>query len=322
MIIRIVFAVLSMIFLFAAPASAQQSIGQAISAAMGEAMEDPRYEGVLKKYFLPLPDMSDPKLASSVNTPYPAVDKGTLLDQVIERGELRIGWIGIGIPWSQPGPDGDPIGLSIDFWEIVLDKMGAQYGTEIASRYVEYNSKIGNNDMYKWLASDDDRDCAALDLPSPDNCYDVIGGAYAINERRKGISAVTPAYYPLNLSAVRTPAPVKDSSVKLDTAEQVRAAAGKAGLDLVFAALPATGEENFLKGMMKKTGETFSIIIRDPKSNVLEFAQNTEANFVMGTNVRFAVTRTKTPQFCADCEVIPNMRKFDGVGFATYLPAK
>jgi len=303
-----------------APAFAQQSLNYAISAAMGEAMKDARYAAILEKYKLPMPDlMGNAKLASARNVPYPDAAPGSLLAQVLQRKEMRIGWIGVGIPWSQPGPDGEPIGLAIDFWDVVLDKLGEHYGTTVAPRYVEYNAETGNNDMFRWLASDDDRDCVALKLPSPDNCYDVIGGAYALNSRRKTVSALTPAYYPLNMSAVRTPTPVKDPSVPLGTAEEILAAAARPELGLVFAALPNTGESTFLKSVAKKTGGSFTEIPRDPKSNVLEFAEHTKANFVLGTNVRFAVTRNKTPQFCADCQIVPNLLVFDGVGFGTYL---
>lgn len=318
---RILFALVATLLLGSAPAFAQQSLGVAVAAAMGEAMKDPRYAEILGKYFLPVPDLAgDPKLASARMTPYPAVDAGSLLAQVLKRKQLRIGWIGVGIPWSQPGPDGRPIGLAIDFWVVVLDKLGAHYGTTIAAKYVEYDAQSGNNEMYRWLASDADPDCAALKLPSPENCYDVIGGAYAINSLRKTVSAVTPAYYPLNMSAVRTRAPVNDPTVRLDSAEAILAAAARPELKLVFAALPDTGESTFLRSVAKKTGETFTEMPRDPKSNVLEFAQNTTAHFVLGTNVRLAVTRQETPQFCADCKIIPNLLVFDGVGFATYLP--
>lgn len=300
------------------PAFAQESIGLAIAAAMGETIEDPRYIDVIEKYSLPIPVLSEnPLMATTKNTSYPEVEAGTLLDQVIQRKTLRIGYVGIGVPWSVTNPDGgDPTGLSIDFWKVALDKLSAQYNTEIKAEYVEFNSQIGNNNMYQWLASDNDKDCVNLDLPSPESCYDVIGGAYAINERRKKVSAMTPAYYPLNLSAVRTLTPL-NKDIPLDTAEEILAAAADIENGLIFATLPDTGESAFLKLVMEETGETFSIITRPPTSNVLEYAETTPAHFVIGTNVRMAVTRTRTPEFCSDCEVIPNILRFDGVGFAT-----
>lgn len=300
------------------PALAQESIGQAIAAAMGEATEDARYAGVIEKYGLPVPVLSEnPLMATTKNTSYPEIAAGTLLEQVVQRKELRIGWVGVGKPWSEPGPDGgDPVGLSIDFWDITMDKLSTHYGAEIEANFVEYDAQIGNNDMYKWLSSDSDKDCVALKLTSPENCYDVIGGAYAINKRRKAISAVTPAYYPLNMSVARTNAPL-NKDIPLNTGEEILAAAADKENGLIFATLPDTGESAFMKSVMEKTGETFTVITRDPKSNVLEYSQNTEAHFVLGTNVRFAVTRAQTPEFCADCAVIPNILRFDGVGFAT-----
>lgn len=300
------------------PTLAQESIGLALAAAMGEANEDARYAGVIEKYGLPVPMLSEnPLMASTKNTSYPEVDADTLLEQVIQNKSLRIGWVGVGKPWSEPGADGgDPVGLSIDFWRIVMDKLSTHYNANIKADFVEYDAQIGNNDMYKWLSSDNDKDCVALKLPSPENCYDVIGGAYAINKRRKAVSAVTPAYYPLNLSVARTNAPL-NKDIPLNTAEEILAAAADKENGLIFATLPDTGESAFMKQVMEKTGETFSVITRDPKSNVLEYSQNTEAHFVLGTNVRFAVTRGQTPEFCADCAVIPNILRFDGIGFAT-----
>ena len=73
---------------------------------------------------------------------------------------------------------------------------------------------------------------------------------------------------------------------------------------------------------MRFGGETFKRVVRPADSNILEFAQKTEAHFVLGTNARIYFTRAQTPQFCANCNVVTNLLKFDGVGFATALPKK
>jgi len=46
-------------------------------------------------------------------------------------------------------------------------------------------------------------------------------------------------------------------------------------------ALPNTGESTFLKSVAKKTVDSFTEIPRDPKSNVLGFAEHTDAHFVL-----------------------------------------
>lgn len=304
-----------------APIIAQEALYDAVTAAMGEAIEDPRYAAQIDSYNLPQPDFSGDKLlVNSKDYSYPeTTPNNSLLEHVLNNEELRLGWIPVGAPWSIPNADGEPEGFSVDYWNLVVDKMNAHYGKSIKLDWVEYTDSIGNNDMYRWLASDGDEACASLKLSSTEHCYDLIGGAYAINERRKKVSHITPAYYPLNMSAVRTPVPVKNSSIPLNTAEEVLAAAADPDNGLIFAALPDTGEESFLKSVAAKTGKHFTIIHRDEKSNVMKFAQNTEAHFVLGTNVRIAVTKDKTPEFCSDCGVIANLLKFDGVGFATAL---
>ena len=304
----------------ASPAMASDALYQAMTAAMGEAIEDPRYLDILDSYGLPAPDFKNKALVNSTDYPYPAtVDQGTLLDRVLDTESLRLGWIAVGAPWSVPGEGKDPVGLSVDYWAIVLDKLNEHYDKNIALDWVEYTSAVGNNDMYKWLATDSDQDCATLDTGSPDNCYDVIGGAYAINARRKEVSHISPAYYPLNMTVVRTATPFKNPNMKLTTAEEIIAAVADPDAGLIIAGYEDTGEHSIMKGWEKEYGDSFTMNFRTPKSNVLEYAETADAHFVMGTNVRMAVTRQETPQFCADCEIIENILVFGGVGFATSL---
>ena len=176
--------------------------------------------------------------------------------------------------------------------------------------------------MYKWLATDEDHNCESLDTGSVENCYDIIGGAYAINARRKEISYMSPAYYPLNMSVVRTRTPFKDPNMKLATAEDILAAVADPDAGLIVAGYEDTGEHSIMKGWEKKFGKTFTMNFRTPKSNVLEYAETADAHFVMGTNARLAVTRQNTPEFCSECEFTPNILVFGGVGFATALPTK
>lgn len=303
------------------PAFAQESLKAAMVAAMGEAIEDGRYPGVITKYGLPAPDLSNPTLVNSRDNPYPEVPAGSLLEHVIDTKTFRVGWIGVGAPWAIPSADDPqtPVGLSVDYWAIMMEKLNAHYGTDIAIEWVEYTDSAGNNDMYRWLATADDLDCTA-DGRDVDGCYDVIGGAYAINARRKSISDMSPAYYPLNMSVVRTNVPLPDGVGPLDDAEAIRAAMADPDINIVLAGLPDTGEDSILSNFTKEYGETFTHIDRTPGSKVLEFAQDqTEAHFVLGTNVRMASMRFSQPELCADCAIIPNLTIFGGVGFATAL---
>ena len=308
----------------ASPAIAAEALYQAMTAAMGEAIEDPRYLDVLENYGMPAPDFTnDTSLVNSKDYPYPEeVGNDTLLQRILETEKLRLGWIAVGAPWSVPGENNEPVGLSVEYWEIIQDKLNAQYDVNIELDWVEYTSAVGNNDMYKWLATDNDQDCAALNTGSIENCYDIIGGAYAINARRKEISYMSPAYYPLNMSVVRTRTPFKDPDLKLNTAEEIIAAIADPEAGLIIAGYEDTGEHSIMKGWEKKHGKTFTMNFRTPKSNVLEYAETAGAHFVMGTNARLAVTRQNTPEFCSECEFTANILVFGGVGFATGFPEK
>lgn len=305
-------------------AFAQEALYEAMTAAMGEAVEDARYLEVLANYGMPAPDFeNDKSLVNSTDYPYPAIaEEGTLLHRVLETETLRLGWIAVGAPWSIPseGDASKPVGLSIEYWAIIQDKLNAHFNKNIELDWVEYTSAVGNNDMYKWLATDGDQDCAALDTGSANNCYDIIGGAYAINARRKEISYMSPAYYPLNMSVVRTRTPFKNPDMELNTAEEIIAAIADPEAGLVVAGYEDTGEHSIMKGWEKKYGKTFTMNFRTPKSNVLEYAETAGAHFVMGTNARLAVTRQNTPEFCSECEFTPNILVFGGVGFATGIP--
>lgn len=304
------------------PVNAAETLHQAMTAAMGEAIEDPRYVDVLTSYGLPAPDLeNDKSLVSSSDYPYPdSVEDGTLLHRVLENESLRLGWIAVGAPWSVPGEGDDPVGLSVEFWSIIQDKLNAHFDKNIELDWVEYTSAVGNNDMYTWLATDSDHDCATLDTGSPENCYDIIGGAYAINARRKEISNMSPAYYPLNMSVVRTRTPFKNPDLNPGNAEEIISAIADPEAELIIAGYEDTGEHSIMKGWQEKYGDTFTMNFRTPNSNVLEYAETADAHYVMGTNVRMAVTRQDTPDFCADCEITENILVFGGVGFATAFP--
>ena len=305
----------------ALPAIAQQDLKAAMVAAMGEAIEDARYPEVLAKYGLPMPDLTNPTLVNSKDYPYPDVTPGSLLAHVIDAKRIRLGWAPVGAPWAIPdnGDTTTPVGLSVDFWNIMQEKLNSQYQTNIALDWVEYTDSVGNNDMYQWLATADDLDCQ-LDGRNANGCYDVISGAYAINAFRKTISDISPAYFPLNMSVVRTNVPLPIGAGVLDTADAIRAAMADPDINIVLAGLPETGEDTILKNFAKEFGETFTHIDRPPSSKILEFAQDTtEAHFVLGTNVRMASMRFSIPELCSSCAFIPNLIVFGGVGFATAL---
>lgn len=310
-----------LVFALVTPAVAQQDLKAAMVAAMGEAIEDARYPQIIEKYGLPAPDLSDPTLVNSRDNPYPEVQDGTLLAHVIDTKTFRVGWIGVGVPWAIPSAadPATPEGLSVDYWHVLLEKLNAHYGTDVEIDWVEYTDSAGNNDMYRWLSTSSDLDCTA-DGRDVNGCYDVIGGAYAINARRKSISDMSPAYYPVNMSMVRTNVPLPDDAGLLTTAEDIRAAMADPNINIVLAGLPDTGEDSILSNFTKEYGDTFTHIDRTPGTRVLEFAQDSEeAHFVLGTNVRMASMRFTNPELCADCEIIPNLIVFGGVGFATAL---
>jgi len=293
--------------MFAAPVFAQEALYKAMTAAMGEAIEDPRYLDVLANYGMPAPDFeNDKSLVNSTDYKYPDdVPDGSLLQSVLENESLRLGWIAVGAPWSVPGDGDDPVGLSVEYWAIIQDKLNEHYDKNINLDWVEYTSEVGNNDMYTG---------------SNENCYDIIGGAYAINARRKEISYMSPAYYPLNMSVVRTRTPFAIPDMKLTTAEDILEAIANPEAGLIVAGYEDTGEHSIMKGWEKKYGKTFTMNFRTPQSNVLEYAETAGAHFVMGTNARLAVTRQNTPEFCSECEFTPNILVFGGVGFATGIP--
>ncbi|MGJ8609640.1 MAG: hypothetical protein ACSHWY_01005 [Octadecabacter sp.] len=311
----------SVLLALASPAVAQQDLKAAMVAAMGEAIEDARYPTIIERYGLPAPDLTDPTLVRSQGNPYPTVEEGTLLSHVIETGTFRVGWIGVGVPWATPS-DADPSipeGLSVDYWHVLIEKLNAHYGSDVEIDWVEYTDSAGNNDMYLWLSTADDLECDANGREA-NGCYDVIGGAYAINARRKSISDISPAYYPVNMSVVRTNVPLPDGVGPLNTADDIRAAMADPDIDIVLAGLPDTGEDSILTNFNEEFGTTFTHIDRTPGSRVLEFAQDsTEAHFVLGTNVRMASMRSTNPELCSGCEIIPNLTIFGGVGFATAL---
>jgi len=315
------FAAAAALLTLAVPALAQQDLNSAMVAAMGEAIEDARYPGVLAKYGLPAPDLSDPTLVNSKDHPYPEVKPGTLLSHVIDTGSIRLGWIGVGMPWAIPS-EADatvPLGLSVDYWGMIQEKLNAHYDTDIQLDWIEYTDSAGNNDMYLWLSTADDLDCT-LDGRETNGCYDIIAGAYAINKRRLGISDISPAYYPLNMSVVRTKVPLPEGAGPLNDADAIRAAMADPAINIVLAGLPETGEDSILTNFTQEYGDTFTHIDRTPGTKVLEFAQNQEqAHFVLGTNVRMASMRFAMPELCADCEIIQNLTVFGGVGFATAL---
>lgn len=303
------------------PAISQQELKAAMVAAMGEAIEDARYPDILAKYGLPMPDLSNPTLVNSKDHPYPDVTPGSLLAHVLDAKSIRLGWAPVGAPWAVPdnGDKTAPIGLSVDFWNVMHEKLNAHYETELELDWVEYTDSVGNNDMYQWLATAEDLDCQ-LDGRSANGCYDVISGAYAINAFRKTISDISPAYFPLNMSMVRTNVPLPEGVGVLDNADAIRAAMADPDINIVMAGLPETGEDTILQNFTKEFGETFTHIDRPPSSKILEFAQDTtEAHFVLGTNVRMASMRFSIPELCSDCAFIPNLVVFGGVGFATAL---
>ena len=133
---------------------------------------------------------------------------------------------------------------------------------------------------------------------------------------------MSPAYYPLNMSVVRTRTPLKNPNMKLTTAKEILAAIADPEAGIIIAGYEDTGEHSIMKGMEEQFGKTFTINFRTPKSNVLEYAETADAHFVMGSNARMAMTRKNTPEFCSECEITPAIVVFGGVGFATGLPSK
>lgn len=122
-------------------ANATEALYQAMTAAMGETIEDPCYLDVLSNYGMPAPDFkNDKSLVNSVDYPYPTdVESGTLLHRVLETEKLRLGWIAVRVPWLVPGaPDPDkPVGLSVEYWDVIRDKLNNHYSKDINLHWVE-----------------------------------------------------------------------------------------------------------------------------------------------------------------------------------------
>ena len=132
-------AVAALLATLAVPAVAQEELKAAMVAAMGEAIEDARYPGVLAKYGLPAPDLSDPTLVNSKDHPYPEVTDGTLLSHVIETQSIRLRWLGDCAPWAIPNASDPkhPSALSEDLWNMVQEKFNAHYNTDLALDWTE-----------------------------------------------------------------------------------------------------------------------------------------------------------------------------------------
>ncbi|MBI3940377.1 MAG: hypothetical protein HY315_06045 [Acidobacteria bacterium] len=299
----------------------------AISAALAQLMVDPRFKDFLLNDFgIPAAKISDPALCAE----YPSVTQGSLLDRILEKRVIRVGFSADPIPFSfiRAG-DRLPDGIAIRMWPLIVEKLSRHYGRKIDFRLVQ--SHIPLNEMFTRLATADDPNCEARDREAgkesrSDSCWDINGGGFAIDATRLTQNDFTCSYVPAILTAVRTPRDFTGSSNPLKTARQVFEAICDPALHPVIAAIPGSLESRFLETARRdgrfcfdRTGvnnsPTFSQIDRDGTLNVLEFAETTQAHLVLGTDARLLFTFRSSPDACKTCQIIEGVLSQLG-GFA------
>lgn len=93
------------------------------------------------------------------------------LQQILERGIVRVGVLGAFKPWSFPSPDGSMQGIEIDLAQSVADALGVKLEPVV----------ITSANRMQFLQQ------GKIDL--------IIGGMYDTTDRRKVIGIVEPAYW-------------------------------------------------------------------------------------------------------------------------------
>ncbi len=100
-----------------------------------------------------------------------ALADGDRLQEILQRGTLRVGVQGAFKPWSFPSTDGNLQGIEVDLAKSVADALGVQFEPVI----------ITSANRMQFLQQN------RIDL--------IIGGMYDTAERRKAVGMIEPAYW-------------------------------------------------------------------------------------------------------------------------------
>ncbi|MGB3388737.1 MAG: transporter substrate-binding domain-containing protein [Pseudaminobacter sp.] len=95
----------------------------------------------------------------------------THLQQILERGVVRVGVLGAFKPWSFPAPDGSMQGIEIDLAQSVADALGVKLEPVV----------VTSANRMQFLQQ------GKIDV--------IIGGMYDTAERRKAVGIIEPAYW-------------------------------------------------------------------------------------------------------------------------------
>lgn len=101
----------------------------------------------------------------------PASADGGRLEEVLDRGTLRVGVLGAFKPWSFPSPDGSMQGIEIDLAQSVADTLGVELEPVV----------VTSANRMQFLQQ------GKIDV--------IIGGMYDTAERREIIGIIEPAYW-------------------------------------------------------------------------------------------------------------------------------
>lgn len=109
--------------------------------------------------------------ATLVSVSAPARAAGTHLEEILQRGTVRIGVLGAFKPWSFPNTDGTMQGIEVDLAKSVAEALGVKLETVI----------VTSANRMQFLQQ------GKIDA--------IIGGMYDTAERRKVIGIIEPAYW-------------------------------------------------------------------------------------------------------------------------------
>jgi polar amino acid transport system substrate-binding protein len=124
--------------------------------------------------------------ASTVLTVGGAEAAATHLQQILERGTVRVGVLGAFKPWSFPAPDGSMEGIEVDLAHSVADALGVKLETVV----------VTSANRMQFLQQ------GKIDA--------IIGGMYDTAERRKVVGIIEPAYWTSGPTLMAKEGVVKD----------------------------------------------------------------------------------------------------------------
>ncbi|TPJ52368.1 transporter substrate-binding domain-containing protein [Mesorhizobium sp. B2-6-4] len=108
------------------------------------------------------------------------------LQQILERGAVRVGVLGAFKPWSFPSPDGSMQGIEVDLAQSVADALGVKLEPVV----------VTSANRMQFLQQ------GKIDV--------IIGGMYDTAERRKAVGIIEPAYWTSGPTLLAKEGVVKD----------------------------------------------------------------------------------------------------------------